>query len=269
MVSTLTTGASSHVVLTGGAIVSNVYWQIGSSATIDGDFKGNILALTAITQNAGATSDGSLFTRDAAIEIHGISVLPVGLTSFTAELNKGTIELNWNTATELNNYGFKVQRSQVSYKVSETLKYNWAKIGFVNGAGNTNSLKNYYFADNTISYGSYAYRLKQLDKDGNYKYSNVAEINASQIPNGYLLNQNYPNPFNPSTTINYAIAKEGYTKITVYNILGSRAAVLVDEIKSAGSYSFQFNASALPSGVYYYKLESGGYSDIKKLVLMK
>jgi photosystem II stability/assembly factor-like uncharacterized protein len=85
----------------------------------------------------------------------------------------------------------------------------------------------------------------------------------------YKLNQNYPNPFNPVTTINYSIGKEGYTKITVYNILGSRADVLVDENKSAGSHSVQFNASALPSGVYFYKLESGGYSDIKKLILMK
>jgi len=85
----------------------------------------------------------------------------------------------------------------------------------------------------------------------------------------FKLNQNYSNPFNPTTTINYSIGKEGHTKISVYNITGSRVAVLVDENKSAGNYSVQFNASVLPSGVYFYKLESGGYSDIKKLVLMK
>jgi photosystem II stability/assembly factor-like uncharacterized protein len=85
----------------------------------------------------------------------------------------------------------------------------------------------------------------------------------------FKLNQNYPNPFNPVTTINYSIGKDGYTKITVYNILGSSVDVLVDEIKSAGSHSVQFNASAIPSGIYFYKLESGGYSEIKKLVLMK
>jgi len=85
----------------------------------------------------------------------------------------------------------------------------------------------------------------------------------------YKLQQNYPNPFNPTTTINYSLAKEGHVKITIYNILGSKAAVLVNENKSAGNYSVQFNASRLPSGIYFYRLESGSYSDIKKFVLMK
>jgi hypothetical protein len=85
----------------------------------------------------------------------------------------------------------------------------------------------------------------------------------------YKLQQNYPNPFNPSTTINYSLAKEGHAKITLYNILGSKVAVLVNENKPAGIYSVQFNASALPSGIYFYRLESGSYSDIKKFVLMK
>ncbi|MDR3610268.1 MAG: T9SS type A sorting domain-containing protein [Ignavibacteriaceae bacterium] len=85
----------------------------------------------------------------------------------------------------------------------------------------------------------------------------------------YKLQQNYPNPFNPSTTINYSLSREGHTKITIYNILGSKVAVLVNENKPAGIYSVQFNANALPSGIYFYRLESGSYSDIKKFVLMK
>ena len=269
MVSTLTTGASSHVVLTGGALVSNVYWQVGSSATIDGDFKGNILALTAITQNAGATSDGSLFTRDAAIEIHGISVLPVELTSFTAALNNGAIELNWNTATETNNYGFEVQRSQASYEKNKTLNYNWAKIGFVNGAGNSNSPKNYYFADNTISYGGYAYRLKQLDKDGNYKYSKVAEINAMQIPNGYLLSQNFPIPFNPSTTISFTLPERTRVELSIYNEIGENVVELFNGEKAAGYHSIEWNASKFVSGIYFYELKTEKFTSVKKLILMK
>ena len=89
------------------------------------------------------------------------------------------------------------------------------------------------------------------------------------LPRVFSLFQNYPNPFNPATIINYSVGKEGHAKITVYNIIGSKVAVIVDEYKSAGSYSVQFNAVALPSGVYFYKLESGGYSDIKKLVVIK
>lgn len=115
MATTLTTGASSSVSLTGGALASNVFWQVGSSATIDGAFKGIILALTAITQNTGISSvDGRLLARNSFVTVGGTSVLPVELTSFTASVVDNSVHLNWETATEVNNHGFEIERASSS-----------------------------------------------------------------------------------------------------------------------------------------------------------
>ena len=149
MISTLSPAAGSNVVLTGGAVASNVYWQVGSSTFIDGDFKGNILAYAAITQNAGASIDGNLYTITSYININGSSVLPVELSSFSAAATGSTIKLSWNTATEVNNYGFEVERNvHTSTQLSVT---KWEKLGFVNGHGNSNSPKDYSFEDTKVS----------------------------------------------------------------------------------------------------------------------
>ena len=100
----------------------------------------------------------------------------------------------------------------------------------------------------------------------------VTSIENNEKPQyltNYYLSQNYPNPFNPSTTINYSLPKAGYVKLTVYNILGSKVATLVDGHKSAGNFSVQFNGSNLASGIYLYRLESGSYNATKKLILLK
>lgn len=91
----------------------------------------------------------------------------------------------------------------------------------------------------------------------------------SPRPDAFALSQNYPNPFNPSTTINYSLPHSGNVKLTVYNILGSKVATIVDEYKPAGNYSVKFNASNLASGIYIYRLESGSYISAKKLILLK
>lgn len=268
MTSTLITGSGCHVVLAGGALASNVFWQVGSAATIDGDFKGIILAGTYITQNTGTIDGGALGL--SAVTLNGTSTLPVELTSFTAALNNGAIELNWNTSTEVNNYGFEVQRSQTSNVKSETLNYNWTKIGFVNGAVLSNSPKNYFFVDKTISFGSYAYRLKQIDAGGNYKYSNVVEVNAGQLPKGYLLNQNYPNPFNPSTLIQFSISKNTHATLTIFNVIGGKVSMLFDGNAVAGQvYNVTFNGYNMASGIYYYKLQTNEITEVKKMILMK
>jgi hypothetical protein len=268
MTTTLITGTGCHVILSGGALASNVFWQVGSAATIDGDFKGIILAKTYITQNTGTIDGGSLGLT--AVTLNGTSVLPVELTSFTAKLNNGAVELNWNTSTEVNNFGFEVQRSQTSNVKSETLIFNWTKIGFVNGAGLSNSPKNYLFVDKTVSYGSYAYRLKQIDSDGNYKYSSVTEVNAGQLPKGYLLTQNYPNPFNPSTLIQFSISKNTHATLTIFNVIGGKVAMLFDGNAVAGQvYNVTFNGYNLASGIYYYKLQTNEITEVKKMLFMK
>ncbi len=271
MMSTLTTSLGSNIALTGGALASNVYWQVGSSATIDGDFKGNIFALTAITQNAGATTDGNLFARDAAIEIHGLSVLPVELTTFSAITIGSIVKLSWNTATEINNYGFEVERNTPLNPLSRGEAEDrgvWEKIGFVSGNGNSNSPKSYSFVDDNVTAGKYSYRLKQIDNDGQFEYSKTVEVNLS-APKKFELSQNYPNPFNPATTISYNIPEATNVKLTIFNILGQEIRTLVNEFKEAGVHTVNFNASELNSGLYIYKIEAGTFNQTRKMTLIK
>ena len=89
------------------------------------------------------------------------------------------------------------------------------------------------------------------------------------IPNYFNISQNYPNPFNPTTVINYSVPRSNMVTIRVYDILGNETATLVNEEKPAGSYSINFNASRLSSGVYFYRMQAGSFVETKKLILMK
>ncbi len=95
------------------------------------------------------------------------------------------------------------------------------------------------------------------------------ENNASEIPNDYVLHQNYPNPFNPVTKISFDLPKSGFVSLKIYNILGNEVATLVNDYKNAGKYIIEFNASDLSSGIYYYRLETENFVDVKKMVLIK
>jgi hypothetical protein len=194
--------------------------------------------------------------------------LPVELASFTAIASNNSTTLSWKTATETNNYGFEIERRTVE-SVSRGV-VEWTKVGFVAGNGTSSSTHTYSYTDANVSSGTYAYRLKQIDNDGSYKYSSEAEVTIN-LPTSYAVGQNYPNPFNPTTTIKYDIpvGTYGNTSIKVYDIIGREIATLVNETKEAGSYQVIFNASKLASGVYFYKLQSGSYTSVKKLVLMK
>ena len=122
-----------------------------------------------------------------------VDPLPVELTSFTAITKGRGVELAWKTATEANNFGFEVERNTMN---------NWEKIGFVEGNGTTNAPKEYSFSEKNIPSGKYSYRLKQIDRDGKFSYSNVVEVSVAEVKQ-FGLEQNYPNPFNPVTMINY------------------------------------------------------------------
>jgi hypothetical protein len=200
----------------------------------------------------GLNSMGSVNTDQA---------LPVELTSFSASIIKNGIKLNWRTETEVNNYGFEIHRS--------IRKDNWENIGFVEGHGNTNSPKEYGFLDESVfASGKYFYRLKQIDNDGTYEYSNVIEINFGTSQD-YTLNQNFPNPFNPVTSISYQIPTKSNVILKVYDIVGKEVATLVNEFKEAGSYILRFDGSGLASGFYFFKLQANDFVEIRKMVLMK
>ena len=172
MATTLTTGAASNVILSGGALASNVFWQVGSSATIDGLFKGNILALTAITQKSGASINTRTLARNSFVTVSGVSALS-------------------------------------------------------------------------------------------------RDLQTPIAPAMFALTQNYPNPFNPATVFSFSVPAQSLVSLKIYDVLGREVAVVVSQEMPAGNYSRQWNASALPSGVYFYQLEAGSFSEAKKLLYLK
>jgi hypothetical protein len=191
--------------------------------------------------------------------------LPVELTSFTSKLINDKVQLNWSTKTEVNNYGFDVERKL--YAKGQTSDV-WEKIGFVEGNGNSNSPKEYSYADiNPIGGSKFNYRLKQIDNDGQFEYSDVVEV--ENVPTEFTLYQNYPNPFNPTTKIRYQLPKESNVTIKIYDVLGSEVATLLNENKEAGVYEVEFNVDNLSSGTYIYKINADNFVQTKKMVLLK
>ncbi len=187
--------------------------------------------------------------------------LPVELVSLTANVNGNVVVLNWTTATEVNNYGFDVQRA-----VSGTEE--WETIGFVNGHGNSNSPKDYSFVDASNHGGKVSYRLKQIDVDGSFNYSMVVELNTSLVKE-FMLEQNYPNPFNPTTVISYSIPTDSHVSIKVYDVLGNLISTLVNKNQTTGIYKVDFDANELNNGVYFYKIQAGNFTSVKKMLLLK
>ena len=188
------------------------------------------------------------------------NVLPVELTSFTAQAQDQTIILNWVTATELNNNGFEIQR--------KVLESDFATVGFVKGEGTTTNQIEYSYVDKNLADGKYFYRLKQVDFNGDYDYSNTIEVDVRSLEN-FTLEQNYPNPFNPTTTIGYVLQEKSNAKLSLINILGEEVAIIVNEEQDKGYHKVEFDGKNLSSGVYYYQLNAKGIVQTKKLILMK
>jgi hypothetical protein len=182
------------------------------------------------------------------------------LTGLNAKSFKDYIQLNWTTKSELNNRGFEIHRK------SENT--DWLRIGFVA----SDESHSYTFSDKNIIRGIYSYRLKQLDYNGSYKIYGPVKVEYLGITN-YILQQNYPNPFNPETSIRYSTPENGRVKITVYNLLGVELKTLVDEYKPSGSYEVKFNTNDLKeqigSGIYFYKMEAGDYSQTRKMIILR
>lgn len=191
--------------------------------------------------------------------------IPVELTSFTASIIDGNVLLNWVTATELNNSGFEIER----LKDSKIQKLNeWEKVGFVNGNGTTTEIHNYSFVDENPAEGKYFYRLKQIDFDGSFEYSNIIEVFNKMILD-FTLEQNFPNPFNPTTKLSWQSPISSQQTLIIYDVLGNEVTTLVDEFRQAGKYEFNFDASGLSSGIYFYKLRAGKFIETKKMILIK
>jgi hypothetical protein len=196
--------------------------------------------------------------------------VPVELTRFSASVQNNNVNLIWRTETEINNLGFDIERKAISNSPKDGINNEWEKIGFVPGHASTTNPQNYLFQDDIsmVSSTKLAYRLKQIDFDGNYDYSDVILV-ENIAPENFELKQNYPNPFNPSTSIRYEVGKQQLVVLKVYDIIGEEITTLVNQEKSTGSYEIKFDASLLNSGVYFYTLKAGNFIETKKMILLR
>jgi hypothetical protein len=186
---------------------------------------------------------------------------PVELSFFTARLTDNIVVLEWSTESEINNYGFDVERS--------IKNDDWQKIGFVPGSGNSNSTNNYSFIDDDIPNANVLnYRLKQIDNDGSHEYSDEVLV-RNPATSAFVLHQNYPNPFNPATKLNFTISEQSFVTLKVFDTLGNEIATLVNERLDSGAYEISFDAVNFKSGVYFYSLKTEKFVQTKKMTLIK
>jgi hypothetical protein len=208
---------------------------------------------------------------------HGAIALPVELTSFTGIAAGANAVLNWKTAAEVQNAGFEIQRTAGSEQLVVNSKNNqqspannWTKVGYVSGAGTSNTPHSYSFTNNIGTSGCYSFRLKQIDRNGAFTYSQTATVNVGAAPRVFSLDQNYPNPFNPSTTIQFTVPNDGRATLRVYNAIGQEVATLFNDEAAAGVvHEVQFSGSNLASGIYFSRLEFGGKMQANKMLLLK
>ncbi len=227
------------------------------STTLAGTFNADTVALTYLIYNGGSVYANGVINmvKDTTV------VVPVELISFSASIIDNYVELKWVTATEVNNAGFDIERKNA-------MNEKWKVIHFVKGFGTSTEIRNYSFVDKEVTPGKYSYRLKQVDYEGSYEYSNVVEANI-KLPAKYELLQNYPNPFNPSTTIQFNLPKESFTKLEIFNVVGEKVETLVSEPLSVGIYKYKWDAGGYSSGVYFYRITTGNFVQTKKLLLTK
>lgn len=206
-----------------------------------------------------------VFITDTTNHILADTLLPVELTSFSSNVNKNNVSLNWSTANEINNQSFDIERKSINTEI-------WSKIGNVAGNGTTHEPRSYSFSER-INSGKYNYRLKQIDYNGNFEYFNLSNEVEVGIPNEFSISQNYPNPFNPSTKIDYDIPFDSKVNIILYDISGREVGTLLNDVKTAGYYTLQFNASNFASGMYFYRISVQGNNNnfvrTKKMMLVK
>jgi len=196
--------------------------------------------------------------------------LPVNLTSFSATVNNQEVTIKWTTASETDIKEFEIQRS-----ISGDRSSSWKILGIVETKRQTAEIQNYSFTDYALGSGKYLYRLKQIDFDGSFEYGKEIEVEVASIQK-FRLSQNYPNPFGKAsvagtfiTTIEFELPKSGKTELKVFDILGKEIAVLKNGFLEAGKHFAKFDATGLPTGIYFYRLTSNGFSTAKKMTILK
>ena len=244
-------------------------WGDFSSSSVDPSDDQTFYVFNEYAMGRGTILSGTDDGRWATLfGVFPATELPVELINFSSAVNKGVVNLFWKTATETNNYGFEVERSVVSNQQS-----GFKKIGFVTGAGNSNSPKNYSFMDQPTDGTKFSYRLKQIDYDGNYKYYDAITITLTESQTAELM-QNSPNPFNPSTAIRFFVPNNSFVSIKIYDMLGKEVTTLINGQTNAGYHIVYWAGkdkfgNDVSSGVYLYRLTAGSFNETKKMLMMK
>ncbi len=228
------------------------------------------------TYNDPSVTNGtSYYYRIAAIDVHGNvgspsnelneTALSLELTSFAVSANRRNANIAWSVATETNNFGYEIERRSM-----DTDGNNFQRVGFVEGNGTSQSARQYSYSDKNVGSGIFSYRLKQIDRNGQYTFSRTVEVTMGVAPNVFELAQNYPNPFNPTTNIEFTVPVTSEATLKVFNAIGQEVATLFDGIAEAGEYHQRaFDAKNLSSGIYFARLKSGDKTEMKKMMLIK
>ncbi len=253
----------------------------GSGSNRWGDFTGasidpsdgsfwffNQYAMTRGTPLSGSSDSGRWATAFGNLSS---SALPIEIASFSGRVDDSrNAVLEWATVSEVDNFGFEVQKSTEALTGYVTIPNS-----FVPGHGTTNVRQSYSFRDVTAKEGLWYYRLKQADLDGTLHYTEGfrLEIPATsvtiEIPTVVSLAQNFPNPFNPTTMIRYSLPSDLQVDLQVYNALGETVADLVHGMEKAGSHEVSFGSTSLSSGIYFCRLKAGGTVQTRRLLLLR
>ncbi len=247
-----------------GVIVNSITYNSPTSITLNlntQNIQRNNLEVDIFIDVTITNPDGQSITANNFIKVEG--ALPVKLASFDYSVKERDVKLSWTTIEEINNSGFEI------YRKLNNDRDNWNKIGFIKGAGNSKTPVTYNYFDRSLNKGIYRYKLKQIDYNGNFEFfelNNSVEIGS---PSKFSLLQNYPNPFNPKTRICFSIPELTYVKLSVYDITGRVVAILIDKKIESGYYEVEFNGMDLPSGIYFYVLNTERFTETKKMLLIK
>jgi hypothetical protein len=248
-------------------------WTAGSNGYFGGSIDEARVSFTArsdgwiLTEYNNQNSPSTFYSVGTAEQ----NPLPIQLASYTASVVRDNdVEVTWKTVSETNNYGFEIYRKRDGTD-------GWLKIAFVNGHGTTLAPQSYSYLDQSVPFGTYYYRIKQIDLDGKSETFPTGtpsepemEVMVGVAPGAFVLTQNYPNPFNPTTTIEFAVPQNGRATIKVYNVLGQEVATMFDgEVEAGRINKARLNASHLPSGMYFYTLRSAGKVETRRMLLMK
>jgi hypothetical protein len=192
--------------------------------------------------------------------------LPVELTTFQAFAGDGQVKLHWRTESEMNNNHFVIYKRKAGEEV-------FRELTEIPGHGTTTEPHDYEYVDRFVRNGiTYEYQISDVDIAGRetiHEQIASATPSAAVIPMEFVLDAPYPNPFNPTTTIRYDVKETGLVTLKVFDLLGREVAILVHGTVPAGSYSVEWNAGDLPSGVYLCRMEADGFQQTRKVVLLK